>query len=78
MSHLEAAKALVAEHIAASQQVHDLLVSLTSGSATQAAIAAATGDLQGANDVLTQQINASLVQLRTLAAQHAAATPTVL
>jgi len=72
-SHLEAAKALVAEHVAASNEVLDLLNKLTAtgAAATQSAVAAATGDLKDANDLLSQQINASLAQLRELAAQHA-------
>ncbi|MGO8738633.1 hypothetical protein [Rhodoblastus sp.] len=64
MGHLETAKALVAEHAAAVNQTLALLNQLTSG-------AAGAGDLAAANDVLTQEINASLVQLRELAAQHA-------
>jgi hypothetical protein len=78
MSHLDAAKALVAEHVAASNHVLTLLNQLTSQSAatTAAAVAAATSDVTAANDLLSQQINASLAQLQEIAATHAGAPAT--
>lgn len=80
MSHLEAAKALVAEHAAATDEVLGLLNKLTTdgAAAAQAAVATATADLSQANDVLTEQINASLAQVKeqlALRAGTASAAP---
>jgi hypothetical protein len=65
MSLLDDAKALVAQHIAASQNVLGLLDQLTANEAgaTQTAVAAATGDLTAANEALSAQLSASIAQL---------------
>jgi hypothetical protein len=77
MSHLEDAKALVAQHITSSQKVYDLLDQLTANgaSATQAAVDAATSDLAAANDALSQRLAASLAELNESFAKNGVAAP---
>ncbi len=76
-NHLDAAKSLVAEHLAATQQVLSLLDQLASNNAqaTQDAVSAATSELQAANDTLSQGINQALELLKKQAAQYVVASP---